>query len=502
MKLQLLATALGWASATALTIPSNFTLPAGNGKCKRSDYNTFASCLSNNAEAYFPGSTGFNTRAQRWSELEAPTASFGISVATEDDVSETIKFANKCGLRFLAYNGRHGSLTTLGAMDDGIAIFLHKLNSVSLGSNTATVGGGINSKALVDTLWAANRQIVSGTCECVSFLGPALGGGHGWLQGHYGLIGDQFVSMRVVTADGVARTVSANSNSDLFWAMKGAGANFGVVTSVTIKTYPRIHTNWAVETIMFTGDKVEQVYQAVNDHLLQNGTQPVGLIQWSYWFNIPGFDAPVIALYIIQEGVSAVSSAYTQPFHDIGPFSIEPASGSYRDISGWVGINLDAPPCQKAGFANPRFPIYLEKFNATAMGEVYDAFKTATLPSSPFHGSLFMFEGYSTQGVKSISASSSAFAFRGDNLLIAPLLQYTPDGPSLDAYAAQVGNNLREILRQGSGRQDLHTYVNYAYGNESPQQWYGFESWRQQRLLTLKNKYDPFRRFNLYAPAA
>lgn len=84
-------------------------------------------------------------------------------------MSETIKYANKCGFRFLVYNGRHGSLTTLGQLNgDGIAIFMNKFDSVSLGPNTATIGGGINSKVLIDTLWAANRQIVSGTCECVS----------------------------------------------------------------------------------------------------------------------------------------------------------------------------------------------------------------------------------------------------------------------------------------------------------------------------------------------
>lgn len=95
--------------------------------------------------------------------------SFGVSPATEKDVSEIIKFANKCGLPFLVYNGRHGSLTTLGELgSNGVAIFMDKFNSVSLGSNTATVGGGINSKVLIDTLWDANRQIVSGTCECVS----------------------------------------------------------------------------------------------------------------------------------------------------------------------------------------------------------------------------------------------------------------------------------------------------------------------------------------------
>jgi len=131
---------------------------------------------------------------------------------------------------------------------------------------------------------------VTGTCECVGYLGPGLGGGHGWLQGHYGLVSDQYVSLNVVLGNGSLITVDASS--ELFWALKGAGHNFGVVTSVTSKIYDLQHPNYALETLIFSGDQVEAVYQTANEQWLTCGkTQPVGLINWSYWYFDPAIDA-------------------------------------------------------------------------------------------------------------------------------------------------------------------------------------------------------------------
>ena len=135
---------------------------------------------------------------------------------------------------------------------------------------------------------------MTGTCECVSFLGPALGGGHGWLQGHHGLVADQFVSMNIVLADGSLQAIDAKS--DLWWAMKGAGQNFGIVTSLTSTIYDIQHRNWAINTLIFSGDKVEAVYQAANDYLLKNGTQPADVINWSYWLNIPAVDPNKVSM--------------------------------------------------------------------------------------------------------------------------------------------------------------------------------------------------------------
>jgi hypothetical protein len=172
-------------------------------------------------------------------------------------------------------------------------------------------------------------------------------------------------------------------------------------------------------------------------------------------------------------------------------------------LAAWTGISLDATPCQKTGNANPRFPIYLKSYNTTAQGLVYDLFKQATTnASSPFSNSLFMFEGYSQQGVKAISEDATAFAYRADNLLVAPLLTYAPTGPAVDAAAFKLGNQIRQILYEGSGETSLNTYVNYAYGDETPLAWYGSEAWRQRRLHALKEHFDPMRKFSFYAPIA
>lgn len=123
----------------------------------------------------------------------------------------------------------------------------------------------------------------------MSLLGPGLGGGHGWLQGHYGLIADQFLSMNVVLADGSLQQI--DSSSELWWAMKGAGHNFGIVTSVKTKIHDTQYHDWAIETFVFSGAQVESVYQAANEYILKNGSQPAEVINWSYWLNIPQLDA-------------------------------------------------------------------------------------------------------------------------------------------------------------------------------------------------------------------
>jgi FAD/FMN-containing dehydrogenase len=95
--------------------------------------------------------------------------------------------------------------------------------------------------------------------------------------------------MNIVLANGDLKTIDAKS--DLWWGMQGAGHNFGIVTSVTSKIYDIVHKNWAIETIIFSGDKVEAVYEAANKYFLQNGAQSSDIINWSYWLNDATLDA-------------------------------------------------------------------------------------------------------------------------------------------------------------------------------------------------------------------
>ncbi|KAM0203939.1 hypothetical protein ACHAQI_010275 [Fusarium lateritium] len=466
------------------------------------DYKALSKELSSSAKVYFPGSDDFKAASTRWSNLDLPTINIVVVPSTEEDVVKTVQFANKKKLPFLAYNSAHGAITTIGKMTQGIEIYLDQLNDVKISKDgkSVTISGGTKSKKVTQTLWASNKQTVTGCCECVGYLGPALGGGHGWLQGRHGLIADQFESMNIVLANGTLATI--DSNSELWWGIKGAGHNFGIVTSVTSKVYDIKYKNWAFEIMTFKGDKVEELYDATNKYILKDGKQPTDLINWSYWFNIPDVDptGPIIQILFMQEGVEAVDSAYTSPFQKLNPISVETKKGSYTDLATWVGVTTTDGPCQKNGAMNPRFPLYLETFNATAQKEAFNFFAENIRGDSTFNNSLVTFDGYSQEGVKSIDAKSTAFAYRDQNILVGPLITYQPGGADLDAKAAKIGKQIRQLLHEGTGRTHVPTYVNYAFGDEGPKEWYGGESWRQDRLQSLKNAYDPEGMFSFYAP--
>lgn len=128
----------------------------------------------------------------------------------------------------------------------------------------------------------------------MSLLGPLLGGGHGFLQGYHGLISDSMISARVVLADGSVVTASEDSHPDLFWALRGAGHNFGVVTEVKHKFYdipPK--DKWATKSYIFTGDKVEEVFEASNTLMDQ---QPPDLIVFSFFAWLPAVDPEAVCV--------------------------------------------------------------------------------------------------------------------------------------------------------------------------------------------------------------
>ncbi|KAI1496581.1 FAD binding domain protein [Biscogniauxia marginata] len=459
---------------------------------RRIDMSDLSSRLSSTAQVYLPGSDGYTKATTRWSNLDTPGVNVAVLPGVEDDIAEIVKYANEKNLPFLAQSGGHGAITTVGKMQNGIEIWMNQLSSVDISDDgkTAVVGGGTLSKTVTDTLWAAGKQTVTG----------GLGGSHGFLQGRHGLISDQFVSLNMVFSDGTTQIV--DENSDLWWAVRGAGHNFGIVTSATIKIHDIQHRDWAYASFLFTGDKVEGLYDNINKHLL--GTQPVDVINYSFFFNLPDVDPtkPVIMFYILQEGVTAVDTTYTALFQKLGPVATDAAGGSYTDLPAWTGNGNESPPCQKAGLVNVRFPIDVESYNIAAQRKAYDLFASTTQQNTALNNSLFLFEGYSTQGVKAVSEKTTAFPFRSDSLLLPPLITYAPAGSDLDKAAAKLGNDLRQILYEGTGKSELHTYVNYAFGDEKRENWYGYEQWRQERLLALKNKYDPLRKFSFYAPIA
>lgn len=125
-------------------------------------------------------------------------------------------------------------------------------------------------------------------------MGIMLGGGHGYLQGLYGLLADQIEEARVVLADGESVIASQQTNPDLFWALRGAGHNFGIVTGFKYKIYDRI-PEWTVFTMFFTQDKLEEVFTLANNYL-EEKDHPAELIFWHTFVRRPDLDPNSVSL--------------------------------------------------------------------------------------------------------------------------------------------------------------------------------------------------------------
>lgn len=267
--------------------------------------------LSKNARIVLPNSAD-------WAELQirgtspriSPKYNVVVEVATEQDVVSTVTIANKYGIPFLAVSGTHGWTKTLNNLPFGIQINMRMLNTASVdkGGKTATVGGGMLQWELTRALFAENKQAgmqghlqhafgvhrlpfltVTGLCECVSIIGPLMGGGHSMLQARHGFSLDNIVSARVVLANGTAVTASNTKNNDLFWALRGAGHNFGVVTSMVLNVY-EIKQNWTVYSLIFTQDKIDQLFKTVND-VDTRPNRPSNMFLTGVTVRIPGIDA-------------------------------------------------------------------------------------------------------------------------------------------------------------------------------------------------------------------
>ncbi|KAL6232763.1 hypothetical protein BDW75DRAFT_232543 [Aspergillus navahoensis] len=447
---------------------------------------TLAPQLSANADIYFPEEEIFEVATERWSYYHPPNFTVVVEVAEEEDVVNTIRYANANDLPFLAVNGGHGSISSLSNIDHGIEIWMHKLNSIQIAENgkTVTVGGGIKSSELIPTLFEHKKFTVHGVCECVSYLGPALGGGYGVYQGVYGMASDQFVSLRIATADGEIITVSEDEgDEDLWWAVRGAGHNFGIVTSVTSKIYDAPEGGkWAYEKLLFTGNQSEALFEAFNN--LAN-IQPPGFMVWSYLLRIPELNPaePVYIANFMREAVDEIEPELIDPFRELSQIpALAKTVGLYTDIPTWINTAVNSRGC--AAEANKaRFPISFPRYDPQAQKEMFDAFANGTAEGSPFNTSMVLIEQYSSQGVKAHPENSSAYPHRFDDLLVSPVIAYLSDTDEEEKAAVEFGDLLRDILLKTSENPDeLHAYVNYASGDEGPRAWYGYEPWRLEKL--------------------
>ena len=162
--------------------------------------------------------------------------------AGQDDVARAIEFARQHELPLAVRSGGH-SFTGWSTCDRGIVIDTRSMREIIVDpiEQTIRTGGGVLSGDVTTAAGEHGLAAVIGQCPTVGVVGLTLGGGLGWLSGRFGATCDNLVSTQIVTADGLALEASAKENPDLFWAVRGGGGNFGVVTSLTHRLHAINH---------------------------------------------------------------------------------------------------------------------------------------------------------------------------------------------------------------------------------------------------------------------
>ncbi|TQR86689.1 FAD-binding oxidoreductase [Mycobacterium hodleri] len=223
-------------------------------------------------DGYPAAKTVFNTR------FAGSTPAAVVAVTSVEDVRTALRFASSNGVAVTARSGGH-SYVGASAADATLVVDLRRLPggvTYDDGTGRATVSSAADISSIQNALNAFGRSIPTGSCPSVGVAGLTLGGGLGADARRYGLTCDALVAATVVLPDGETVTASPGDDADLFWALRGGGANNGIVTSFTFDTFPT--TDRDVVTLVFGEDAAARVLVGWHQWLLSADRAVWGMV--------------------------------------------------------------------------------------------------------------------------------------------------------------------------------------------------------------------------------
>jgi FAD/FMN-containing dehydrogenase len=184
-----------------------------------------------------PGGVGYAAATAIWATPVGPMPRAVVHCRTTEDVQLAIRTARDCGLPLSVRGGGHHWASL--ALCAGIVIDLSGMNGVSIDADhrSAIISGGARAADVAAVADPHGLAAVTGTCSAVGMAGLTLGGGYGPLIGRFGLALDNLLAAQVVLADGRVVVADDSDEAELFWALRGGGGNFGVVTALRCRLH-------------------------------------------------------------------------------------------------------------------------------------------------------------------------------------------------------------------------------------------------------------------------
>ena len=395
------------------------------------------------------------------------------------DIVRAVSFAREHGLELAVRGGGH-NVAGQATVDGGLMLDLSLMKRIEVDAERGTVvaQGGVTWAELNAATQRYGLATTGGVVSSTGIGGLTLGGGIGWLMGRYGLAVDNLLAVELVTADGRVLTVNAGQHADLFWAVRGAGSNFGVAASLTFRLHrvgPTVYGGLVAHPFERARD-VLRFYRDITAVLPDELTTFAGLIHAP-----DGSGVKLAAILAAHCGAPDEAEAALRPIKEFGP----PVMDAMGPID-YLALNgmLDA------GFPRGALNYWKSSFMAGLGNDAIDAMIEcfARCPSSMSGMLLENLHGAVTR----VGVTETAFPHRrrGYNLLVLSQWQDAATSDENIAWARESHAAMEPFLARAR-------YVNYLDQDADPAQVATAFGPNYARLAELKATYDPGNLFHL-----
>jgi hypothetical protein len=437
-------------------------------------------------ELITPADDQFESSRKIWNGMIDKKPVLIARCAGVEDVINAVKFSKEHNLLFSIRGGGHNVAGTAIA-EGGLVIDLSAMRTVTVDpeQRVAHAEGGVRLGDLDYETQKFNLAAPSGLVSETGVAGLTLHGGVGWLLRKHGLTIDNLLSANVVTADGQLKKASENENSDLFWAIRGGGGNFGVVTGFEFKLHPVGPKVW-MSVPMYPLDRAKEVMSACCGYM-QNAPEDL-MVLGVYW-SAP--EVPEVPEQYHGAPVVILLGCYTGPFEE-GEKVIAPL----REIGSPIA-DLSAPMTwvEAQKFLDEDYPegafyywksIYMDHLN----GEVLEALSrhAGERPSPESSIDVWMLGG----AMNRIGPTDTAFCKRDAPYMLGIEANWNnrEEASANINWAKNVVKDMQRFTRGGS-------YLNFpGFVEEKEALLQGSYGPNLERLREIKAKYDPS---NLFA---
>jgi hypothetical protein len=403
------------------------------------------------------------------------------------DVIACVRFAADRGVLLAVRGGGH-NVAGFGTCDGGLVIDLSAMRSVRVDPErrVARAEGGATWGDLDRETQVFGLAAPGGIVSTTGIAGLTLGGGQGWLRRTYGMTCDNLLSADVVTADGQLLVASETENADLFWAIRGGGGNFGVVTSFEYRLHP-VGPLVAFAGPVYRLDQSAQVMAGFRDFVADAPDEINAAVTWWTIPAVPGFPEELHG-----RAVAIIGAVYAGP-----PSQGETQLMPLREIAQpMLDLSATLPFTALQQIFDPFFPagqlryywksLYLARLDDEVVAESVDWIERR--PSAMSMASAVALGG----ALGRVAPDATAAGERSAPFLLEILANWTAPEET-EANVTWARGFFSAMERFGSGK----TNLNFPGLGEDPRFVRSAVGQSYERLVTLKRAYDPTNLFRL-----